>query len=444
MLLNNTSGVPGNKLYGFLIAGEEHYQGNMNNLLEWLASRELSFEPGAMYEYSNNNWTLLGIIAARVLGHDNYFEGFAELANENIFAPLGMERSTFEFTPGLTNVAMPYITLGEQDVMHTLSPAPAGSLLSSAYEMALFMHSVFGGGVLLEPETLAYMKQGHTEMVPGIMEYGLGFARLSLGEIELVGHDGALVHYHTGMFLEPETGLGVFVSTNTVSGILVASGLGVAVLDAAITEKTGAAPVLHDEADAEAEAEAAALSEEELEWFAQFEGVYDFGEAGVWEMSIIDGVLTWALGEFTIELTPLPDGTFDSPAGNYSFEFVDGAAIAMLTAGDMEIPGIRIDDAEGLAPPEGFLDWVGIYNFMPQVENEAPVTTQIVISVSPLGSPLMSTEQAIFAYIDGAAAAPLAEYNGYWFIGLIPVRFLVDEDGNRSIDMLGAIFVMQE
>ncbi|MCL2216154.1 MAG: serine hydrolase [Defluviitaleaceae bacterium] len=448
MLLNNTSGVPANKLYGWFITGDSHYQGNMNNLLEWLQTRELTFEPGTMYEYSNNNWSLLGIIVARLMGFDNYFEGFIEYTNTNIFTPLGMERSTFEFTPGLTNVAMPYISLGVQDIMHTVSPIAAGSVLSSAYEMALFMHTIFGDGTmdghrLLTQETLAYMMQEHSIMSPGVLHYGLGFMRvIAPGGRVLVGHDGNIAHYHTGMMFDPETGLGVFVSVNTTSGLLIATHLAITMLETAITEKTGAPPWPQPPEPDISDVGPATLSAEELAFFSAFEGLYDFAEAGgIWELLIIDGVLTWDAGFASFELIPLSDGTFDSIAGIYSFEFVDGVAVATITVGDEQFSALRIDGLEDVAPPEGFLDWVGVYNFVPQVENEVGLIWQLVVSVNEFGFPMMSTEQAIHAYLGGPSEIPLAEYNGYWFFGFTPVRFIIDDDGNRFIDILGGLYV---
>jgi len=441
MLLSNTSGVVGDHLYGWLITGEEQYHGHMNNLLQWLPTRELVFPPGMAYDYSNNNWTLLSILVARVMGYENYFEGFVAHANENIFVPLGMERSTFEFTSELTNVAMPYISLGMQDVMHTVSPIGAGGVFSSAYEMALFMHEIGGDGdTLLAQETIAYMMREHAVMVPDIASYGLGFVNLTIGELEVVGHDGAITHYHSQMIINTETGLGVFVSTNTVSGILIAAPLAFAVMEAAIAEKTGVAPML--QAEPASDTDAYTLSEEALEALAQFVGLYSFDDQGIWELEITDGVLTWRSGEIAFELTPLPDGTFDSIAGNYSFELVDGEAVATLTAGDVQMLGVRIDGAEEIAPPEGFIDWVGIYNFVPRVENETGIIMQIIVAINEHGAPVITIVQPIHTYL-GTSEAPLFEYNGYWFVATMPVRFFVDDDGNRSIDLLGGLYVMQ-
>jgi CubicO group peptidase (beta-lactamase class C family) len=52
--------------------------------------KELNFEPGSQYLYSNSGYTLLAEVAARVSG-----KTFAEYTKENIFAPLGMNDTQF-------------------------------------------------------------------------------------------------------------------------------------------------------------------------------------------------------------------------------------------------------------------------------------------------------------------------------------------------------------
>jgi CubicO group peptidase (beta-lactamase class C family) len=52
--------------------------------------KELNFEPGSRFSYSNSGYTLLAEIAARISG-----KTFAEFTKENIFAPLGMNDTQF-------------------------------------------------------------------------------------------------------------------------------------------------------------------------------------------------------------------------------------------------------------------------------------------------------------------------------------------------------------
>lgn len=67
--------------------------------------RILQFTPGARFEYSNSGYVILGQIVEKVSG-----QSLAQFLKENIFGPLGMERSILddETRPKLLNVATSY------------------------------------------------------------------------------------------------------------------------------------------------------------------------------------------------------------------------------------------------------------------------------------------------------------------------------------------------
>ncbi|MCL2593654.1 MAG: beta-lactamase family protein, partial [Defluviitaleaceae bacterium] len=445
MLLSNTSGIISNFVRGFLTIGNEHYQGHMNSILEWLPEREMTFEEGTMYEYANNNWTILGVLVARMMGHDNYFEGFVEYTNENIFAPLGMDRTTFEFTNNLTNVAMPYIATGTQVPMHLMPPISTGGLMSTAHDMARFMHTILGDGTLdghelLPQETIRYMMQDHTShvaMAPPVVGYGLGFLHMLVNDLQTVGHGGNIIHYHTEMIFDVENGLGVFISTNSLTGISIATATAFAVLQSAITEKTGTAPVAATEPVADiGDATPIELSLEELEELLFFEGLYSFGLGGLWHFKIVDGVPSWISlsGDMVIELTPMSDGTFVGITGSYTFVYMDGHAISMLG----ELPGVRIDDIESLRAPEGFEAWVGTYTFSPQIANETFTISQLIISINDMGMAMLAVANHL-----GASEVPIGQVGERWFLALDPIEFILNEDGTRTIDLMGGHFVRQ-
>ena len=78
-----------------------------NDVLHMLANqRELSFKPGADYEYSNSNYVLLAIIAERVTGMP-----FSEFTRTRIFEPLGMTSTSWRtnFQQVEKNMAKAYI-----------------------------------------------------------------------------------------------------------------------------------------------------------------------------------------------------------------------------------------------------------------------------------------------------------------------------------------------
>jgi len=449
MLLSNTSGVSSNYARGFISTGG-HYQAPMNGgLLEWLTTRELLFAPGTAYEYANVGWTLLGILAARMSNHTNYFEGFEQLTNENIFAPLGMNRTSFLIPNDMTNVAMSYLTAGAQDAFHIIgSPTSAGSMFSTAHDMARFMYVMLGDGSIdghqvLPPATIAYMKQDHAihTPIPGIMDaYGLGFLQWNpviTNGIPTVGHGGNIIHHHTEMIFSTENNLGVFVSSNSITGAAVVTPIATAILESAILEKNGYVNRIESRVSFDSAATPTTLSDEALEAFInQFGGHYFFDLAGLWSLTLEDGILTFSSGDISIELTPMSDGTFDTMIGRYSFEVIGDSVMATML-GDMTLAGARIDNIEDFAAPEDFAQWVGVYHFSPQIPNETWILSQITVDVNEIGMAMFTMVHAV----SGAAGVPLDYFEGRWFLGFEPVTFTMSDDGTAMIEFMGGYFV---
>ncbi|MCL1924921.1 MAG: beta-lactamase family protein, partial [Defluviitaleaceae bacterium] len=237
-LLNNTSGIVTNFLRDFLTIGSIHGTAQFKDIIPFLNSTNLTFEPGTQFEYANNNWQLLGMILASVHGHENLFNGFV-YETDSVLQNIGMERSTFMFSPYLTNIAMPHTSSElEQHGMYLVSQLPAGSMLSSANDMAIAMKYMLGGN-------LDYLMKSHTNNIedlsfmPSMEWYGLGFMQINDGSLTTIGHGGNIVHYHTEMIMHPETGLGVFLSTNSTTGVNIASTTARDILLTAVNEKLG-------------------------------------------------------------------------------------------------------------------------------------------------------------------------------------------------------------
>jgi len=459
MLLNNTSGVPCNWMRAFFVTGDEHYQGVMNDTLDWLRTRELSFVPGTRFDYANNNWTLLGILVARVTGHTNYFEGFVEYTDEHIFAPLGMTRSTFEYTSDITNVAEPHLVTGMQTDMQTISKISAGSIIASANDMATYMHFLLGGEASEEIITQASIAQmltvqtNHVEMSYPQIGYGLGFIQMQLPDgFQFVGHGGGAMYHFSDLILNVENGLGVFVSTNSVPGMLTAQYTSVAILQSALMEKTGSIPrVAVDGPVVDPDAVAIELSDEEVAELYVLEGFYDFGIGGIWEMHIEDGALVWtpSYGEAEVAVA-MSDGTFqtiDVPyPGRYRFS-VDGENVSVLYISPVVgmIPGARIV-LDGLEAPTEFSQWVGRYYAVPALVNEVIGTNVIDIAIDDFGRAVITrhTPQLdVLSEIIGmnlSLPTPIVLVDGTWYSDLTPILFSMD-NGTATFDFMGATFV---
>ncbi|MCL2620317.1 MAG: serine hydrolase [Defluviitaleaceae bacterium] len=468
MLLSNTSGIMMDYLRAFYMVGNEHYQGGMNNTLERLPVREMSFVEGTQFEYANLGWVMLGILVARVTGHDNYFEGFVQFTDENILEPVGMTHSSFAITPQMTNVSMGYTGVGNQDEFIHVGLASAGSMFSSANDMALFMHDFLGGDShLLTQSNISYMLQSHTDHLDMSMApfeaYGFGFLHGTLASgINVVGHGGGTVHWFTDMLFDVDNQIGVFVSTNTTAGMFSATPVAAAILETAVVEKTGlvveATPGAGEGVSAMYDPAATPnpMSTEELaDFIAEFGGLYDFGPLGFWYTELVDGVITSSSGDEILRLVRMSDGTFSVtygetiPGSRYSFVMMDGQAVSIFMASALGavLPAPRVDDIEAWeaqiaaqVAPEDFAQFVGVYHFVPQIEGEVNLNARtFIVALDEFG-------RATFAQVTPfmpPVGQLLTHYEGRWFFMQSPLLFTY-EDGIATLDLMGAKFVREQ
>jgi CubicO group peptidase (beta-lactamase class C family) len=181
--------------------------------------------PGTYSSYSNYATALAGYVVQRVSGlsFDDYVE-------QRILQPLGMTQTTTrQPLPARFRADMSggYSWGDGQYKSHKYEivngAAPAGSIASSATDMARFMLAHLGGGALdgrriLAESTTARMHArafGHDPRLPG---FALGFYEKSSHGLHIIGHGGDTRWFHSDLALVPSERLGVFVSYNTSTG----------------------------------------------------------------------------------------------------------------------------------------------------------------------------------------------------------------------------------
>ena len=191
---------------------------------------------GLVSSYSNYGVALAGEAAAWVSG-----KTFEQLAEEALFEPLGMDRTTFrEPRPGRADLPAPMAPRLAADLSEGFSwngyafrpepfeyigqIAPAGSASSTADDMARYMIALLDGGRVGEArvygDLTARALQTPLRQTPaGVNGWRHGFIAYALpGGLSGFGHDGATLTFMTNMTLVPELGLGIFISTNTSTG----------------------------------------------------------------------------------------------------------------------------------------------------------------------------------------------------------------------------------
>ena len=177
------------------------------------------YPPGTVTSYSNYGASLAGYVVERVSGRP-----FNDYVAENIFQPLGMAHSTFaqplppELAPSMSNG---YVLASDGPrPFEVVGPFPAGSLSSTATDMARFMlahlqDGQLGGARILKPETAKLMHSRLFALDPAANGMCYGFYEESRNGQRIIGHAGDTVAFHSDLHLLPDAGVGFFVSYNS-------------------------------------------------------------------------------------------------------------------------------------------------------------------------------------------------------------------------------------
>ncbi|MGH8042416.1 MAG: serine hydrolase [Rudaea sp.] len=178
------------------------------------------FPPGEVVAYSNYGAALAGYIVQRVSG-----EPFNTYIENHILQPLGMTHSTFAqpLPAGLNgDMATGYITATGDTIVpfEAVQPWPAGSLSSSATDMAKFMlaqlqDGQFNGVSILPVATAKLMHSPQSRMAPDINGYDLGFYQEDRNGLRIIGHGGDTIAFHSDLHLLLDNDVGLFMSFNS-------------------------------------------------------------------------------------------------------------------------------------------------------------------------------------------------------------------------------------
>ena len=206
------------------------------------------FDPGEGWAYSSTNFVLLGMALESATG-----QSMAELYQERIFAPLGMNDTVFlEAVPASGQIVQGYYTAKSEDEeetelvnvtdWNTSQGWTAGGIVSTAEDMALYTEGLASGALFEDPDSLVQMKafKEVDPMTSGLLSaYGLGIGVFPLKAAQGWGHHGQTLGHTTLFMTIPEKDTNVVYLTNS-------SDCSVALLTEAIKE-----PLLDGETSAE-------------------------------------------------------------------------------------------------------------------------------------------------------------------------------------------------
>ncbi|MDT9001309.1 serine hydrolase domain-containing protein [Paucibacter sp. APW11] len=177
------------------------------------------FKPGAVPAYSNYGATLAAYIVERVSG-----EPFERYVKAHLLQPLGLAHTSFaQPLPAALKAGMSAgyeLGSGKAQAFELIRVAPAGAASATVNDMARFMLAQLGGGQLdgqrvLKAETMRAMLSPQLRHHPAGPALGLGFYEEDGFGPQVIGHGGDTQWFHSGLYLLPEKGVGVFISQNS-------------------------------------------------------------------------------------------------------------------------------------------------------------------------------------------------------------------------------------
>lgn len=179
--------------------------------------------PGELSSYSNYGTALAAYIVQEKSGLP-----FDEYVARNICQPLGMTMSSFRQPPPgeESQLVTGYVsTPGRQipQAFEWVQAYPAGSMCSTAEDMARFMIAHLQNGVYMDQRILADetamdmhgLHFTHDSLVNG---WTWGFMQLNMGEDSLIWHGGDTYFFHSALYLLPGENTGLFVAYNCPAG----------------------------------------------------------------------------------------------------------------------------------------------------------------------------------------------------------------------------------
>ena len=173
------------------------------------------YPPGTIPAYSNYATALAGYVVVRVSG-----QPFEDYVDEHILRPLGMMHSSFrqplpaDLAAALSNGYL----LGSDppQPFEFFPPFPAGSLSSTADDMARFMIAhLHSGARILQPQAARAMHTIQRKIYPDLNGMALGFYETSRNGHRVLAHNGGTQYFHSDLHLFMDDDVGVFISLNS-------------------------------------------------------------------------------------------------------------------------------------------------------------------------------------------------------------------------------------
>jgi len=211
-LLSNSAGVA-----DFAAPFVSHDDSALGRMIRGWRDDALFGEPGRVYSYASPGFWLAGYVLEEASG-----KAYADMMAELVFAPAGMTRTTLRPLQAMTHALSVGhdVLAGEAAVIRpafdNVAMWPAGSVYSSADDLAKFVLALYGGPSRLPPGLLDTLAGAYVAMPgdPGV-HYGYGVMHFEDRGVRMVMHGGFSRGYGSMIQMAPAQRFAVIVVANT-------------------------------------------------------------------------------------------------------------------------------------------------------------------------------------------------------------------------------------
>jgi CubicO group peptidase (beta-lactamase class C family) len=221
-LLSHTAGLKDDaQMYG------RHDDEALGDTARALKDDFLFAAPGRIYSYSNPGYWLSGYLIEAVDG-----QPYADVLDERIFKPLGMQRTTLRPTMAMTwPLAQGHDVSGREKpkvirpMADNVGNWPAGSIFSSVNDLSRFVIAFMNGGQIegkqvLSPPLIKQLSSPQADQPGSEWKYGYGLAIGKNRGVRMVEHSGGRSGYGSLIRMAPDHRFAVIILVNRSGGSL--------------------------------------------------------------------------------------------------------------------------------------------------------------------------------------------------------------------------------
>ena len=220
-------------LYNLCLDNDREY----HEIIKELENTYLTRKPGTMFAYSNNGYTLLGIIIERISGLS-----YVDYIEENIAKALGIDiKFVVKDTVLSDNMSLCYSKKQEETVDFVSTLLPAGTNTYMKIKDLVKIGQMFlnegkiDNKVFLKKETINLMKELKVETEIDLELYNGGHGLLHNSsyysdDIKVYGHGGNTFTHHSHFSFITQYNVGIVVFTNTENAITLPGKVAVSIM----------------------------------------------------------------------------------------------------------------------------------------------------------------------------------------------------------------------